>query len=312
MNQIYTITLNPAVDRELIVPVINYDQVLRSTIQNVDFGGKGFNVSRMLKSLGAESTTLGFVGGKSGELLDEGLRSLGIQTDFVWVSGETRTNVSIKSHEDDHYIKVNEPGPTITESEQKALVEKISSLAQAGDWWVIAGSLPPGIPADFYAQLITILQGNNAKVVFDASGQALTEGCHSKPYLVKPNDIELHEMTKMPVDSKDQIIKAANKLQKMGIEITIVSLGANGALLLSKHGNWWAKSPPIQESNPIGAGDSLVGGMVFALSKGYPLSNALSWGVACGAAAASLSGTAVGTYEYVEDLLQQTETQRIG
>jgi 1-phosphofructokinase family hexose kinase len=311
MSQIYTITLNPAVDRELTVPVINYNQVLRSKTQNVDFGGKGFNVSRMLKALGADSTSLGFVGGKSGELLKDGLRSLGIQTDFVWISGETRTNISIKSHENDHYIKVNEPGPTITKEEQEALVEKISQLCQSGDWWIIAGSLPPGIPTDYYAQLINILQSKNAKVVFDASGKPFTTGCLAQPYLVKPNDIELHEMTGLPVDTTDQIIKAANKLQEMGIEITVVSLGDKGALLLSQNENWLAKSPPIQEKNPIGAGDSLVGGMVYALSKGYPLSEALCWGVASGAAAASLSGTAVGSYEYVENLKQQTETQRL-
>ena len=312
MSQIYTITLNPAVDRELTVPVINYDQVLRSKTQNVDFGGKGFNVSRMLKSLGAESTALGFVGGKSGELLNEGLQSLGIQTDFVWISGETRTNVSIKSQKNDHYIKVNEPGPTITESEQKALVEKISRLTQPGDWWVIAGSLPPGIPADYYSQLIKILQSKHAKVVFDASGKPFAEGCLAQPFLVKPNDIELHEMTGMPVGTIEEITHAANKLQEMGIMITVVSLGKNGALLLSEQENWWAKSPPIQESNPIGAGDSLVGGMVFALSQDYPLEEALTWGVACGAAAASLSGTGVGSYEYVKSLKQQTETKRLG
>ena len=311
MSQIFTITLNPAVDRELTVPVINYDQVLRSKTQNVDFGGKGFNVSRMLKSLRAESTAMGFVGGKSGELLNEGLQSLGIQTDFVWISGETRTNVSIKSHDNDHYIKVNEPGPTITKEEQEALVEKISQLCQPGDWWIIAGSLPPGLPKDYYARLIEILQRHQAKVIFDASGQAFAQGCLSRPYLVKPNDVELQEMTGLPVESTEQIIKAANKLQEMGIEIIVVSLGEKGALLLSQDENWWAKSPPIQEKNPIGAGDSLVGGMVYGLSKGYSLSESLRWGVASGAAAASLSGTAVGSFDYVESLKQQTETQRL-
>lgn len=307
MSHIYTVTLNPAVDRELTVPVITYDSVLRSSTQSVDFGGKGFNVSRMLKSLGAESTALGFVGGRSGELLNDGLLSLGIKTDFVWVSGETRTNVSIKSTEDNHYIKVNEPGPTITEKEQHALVEKISGLAQPGDWWVLAGSLPPGVPANYYAQLINLIQGSGGRVVFDASGKALAEGYHSKPFMIKPNDIELHELTGLPVETPEQVVQASQKLQEIGIQIIVISLGKKGAMLLSKDERWVAQSPPIQESNPIGAGDSLVGGMVWSLSQGHSVKEAIGWGVACGAAAASLSGTAVGSYEYVKELKTKTE-----
>ena len=307
MSQIYTVTLNPAVDRELTVPIITYDSVLRSSTQSVDFGGKGFNVSRMLKSLGSESTALGFVGGRSGELLNDGLLSLGIKTDFVWVSGETRTNVSIKSLGDDHYIKVNEPGPTISEKEQHALVEKISSLTQPGDWWVLAGSLPPGVPADYYAQLISIIQSSGARVVFDASGKALAEGIRAKPFMIKPNDIELHELTGLLVDTPEEILAASQKLQESGIQIIAISLGKKGAMLLTEEGKWLAQSPPIQESNPVGAGDSLVGGMVWSLSQGYPIKEAIGWGVACGAAAASLSGTAVGSYEYVKDLKTRTE-----
>ena len=111
---IYTVTLNPALDRELAVAAVAFDEVLRATDSRVDCGGKGFNVSRMLASLGAESVALGFAGGRTGEALRDGLRALGITTDFVEIAGETRTNVSIVTHDHAHYIKVNEPGPTIT------------------------------------------------------------------------------------------------------------------------------------------------------------------------------------------------------
>src|SRR5512134_62780 len=146
---IYTLTLNPAVDRELTVPALEFDSVLRATESRVDFGGKGFNVSRLINGMNATSTAVGFLGGRAGELLQDGLQSLGIGTDFVWVPGETRTNVSIVTQSHDHYLKANEKGPLVDEAKQKELLEKIDSLAKPGDWWVLAGSLPPGVTDNF-------------------------------------------------------------------------------------------------------------------------------------------------------------------
>lgn len=311
MSKIYTLTLNPAVDLELIVPQIAYDRVLRSTENHLDFGGKGFNVSRMLQSLGTPSTALGFVGGKSGERLQEGLESLGIQTDFVQIEGETRTNISIKTEIDDRYIKVNEPGPTISQASQDALVEKITGLCATGDWWVLAGSLPPGIPVSFYGRLTNILQAAGSKVVLDTSGKALVAGCRAAPYLVKPNDVELRELSGMSVSNLDEIIKAARKLIELGIQIIVVSLGKVGALLISEDHGWIVKSPIIEERNPIGAGDSMVGGLVWSLQQEKSLLESVQWGVACGAAAASLTGTAVGSPALVERLFLETKIEAI-
>ena len=303
MSKIYTLTLNPAVDRELTVPEIEFDTVLRASAWRVDFGGKGFNVSRMLKSLGSPSTALGFAGGKSGELLKDGLEALGIGTDFVWVAGETRTNVSIVTDAHDRYVKVNEPGPTISAEEQDAMLEKVRQLSQSGDWWVLAGSLAPGIPTDFYAQLITIIQAAGAKVILDTGGEALEKGAMAKPFLAKPNDIELEKLIGLPVNDQAQITVAAQALQQMGVSNVVVSLGKKGALLVNSDEVSLVKSPAIEERNPIGAGDSMVGGLVWALSQNLAMKEALRWGIACGAAAASLSGTGVGSRELVESLL---------
>jgi len=302
MSRIYTLTLNPAVDRELTVPDIEFDTVLRASAWRVDFGGKGFNVSRMLQSLGTPSTALGFAGGKSGELLKDGLESLGIATDFVWVKGETRTNVSIVPDAHDCYIKANEPGPTISAEEQDTMLEKVRQLSQSGDWWVLAGSLAPGIPTNFYAQLITIIQATGAKVILDTSGEALEKGAMAKPFLAKPNDIELEKLTGLAVNNQAQITVAAQALQKMGVANVVVSLGKKGALLVSPDEDGLVESPVIEERNPIGAGDSMVGGLTWGLSQELPLAEALCWGIACGAAAASLSGTGVGSRELVEEL----------
>lgn len=304
---IYTVTLNPAVDRELTVPDIEFDRVLRATDWQVDYGGKGFNVSRMLLSLGAESVALAFAGGKSGEVLHEGLETMGIGTEFVWVQGETRTNVSIVTEHHEHYIKVNEPGPNVGAEAQEALLQCVRDLARSGDWWVFAGSLPPGVAPGFYGQLIAIVQSVGARAVLDSSGAALRAGCAAAPYLIKPNDVELGQLAGMSTETADETVAAAMALADMGIERAIVSMGREGALAVEGEESWLLRAPGIRERNPIGAGDSLVAGVVYALAQGQTLEEAARWGVACGAATASLSGTAVGSRELVEALLGRVE-----
>jgi len=299
---IFTVTLNPAVDRELVVPAIEFDSVLRAIDWRVDYGGKGFNVSRLLVSLGSPSVAVGFAGGRSGELLRDGLSSLGIETDFVWIDGETRTNVSIVSQVDHRYVKANEPGPVISPESREQLLEKIRSLAKRDDWWVLAGSLPPGVTEPIYARMVEILREQGAKAILDTSGSALKQGCKAGPYLVKPNAFEAHQLSGLPVGTPAEIAAAAAAILEMGPEHIVTSLGKDGAMLLEDGQAWIAKSPKIEERNPIGAGDSMVGGLVWGLQQNLSLGEALRWGVACGAATASLSGTAVGTREMVEDL----------
>lgn len=308
---IFTVTLNPAVDRELTVDDIAFDTVLRATNWQVDCGGKGFNVARMLKSLGVASTALGFAAGKTGELLNTRLQEAGIETDFVWVNGETRTNVSIVSSGNGRYVKVNEPGPTIAEDDIIRLRDTIKSRVHPGDWWVLAGSLPPGVRADFYGELIGIIHAAGANVFLDTSNQALSTSCTARPLLVKPNAEEAHELTGLPVDTPREIAEAGKAICRMGPGNVIVSLGKDGALLVAGEDVWQAASPKIQEKNPIGAGDSMVAGIVWGLSEGTELTEALRRGIACGAATASRSGTTVGSREQVENLLQQVQLEKL-
>lgn len=304
---IFTVTLNPAVDRELTVDEIAYDTVLRASKWQVDCGGKGFNVARMLKSLGVASVALGFAAGKAGELLEEKLQALGIKTDFVWIEGETRTNVSIVTAANDRYMKVNEPGPTISQEDLKKLVQKVVKKSNPGDWWVLAGSLPPGVPPTIYAELTEIIQASGGKVFLDTSGEALQQSCSAKPQLVKPNAEEAHDLTGLPVGNPAEIAAAARAIQKQGPENVIISLGKDGALLVDDETTWLATSPKIVERNPIGAGDSMVAGLVWGLNERLGLAAALRRGIACGAATASQSGTTVGTLDQVKKLLAQVE-----
>src|SRR5690349_11881142 len=308
---IYTLTLNPAVDRELTVPAMEFDSVLRASESRVDFGGKGFNVSRLLKGLEATSIAVGFLGGNAGELLQKGLQSLGIGTDFVWVSEETRTNVSIVTQSHDHYLKANEKGPLVDEAKQKELLDKIDSLAKPADWWVLAGSLPPGIENNFYARIVNVLNKHESHAILDTSGDSLKSGCVEKPYLVKPNAEEAHALTGLPMDTPSEIAAAAAEIRRLGAQNVVVSMGKAGALLHTSEGTWLTHSPKVKEENPIGAGDSMVGGLVWALTQGIALKEALGWGVASGAATASLAGTEVGSRPLIEELFSQVRYERL-
>ena len=308
---IYTLTLNPAIDRELTVEKVEYDAVLSANRARVDIGGKGFNVSRLLKSLGTPNTALGFIGGRTGDRLLHGLQDLDIQTDFVSISGETRTNISIVTEKHDHYIKVNEKGPLVDEPKQRELLDKVASIAGPEDWWVLAGSLPPGVPDSFYAEIINVLNEHKAITVLDTTGESLRLGCEARPFLIKPNAEETHKLTGLPVDTTEQIATAATELCKMGTQNVVISLGKKGALLRTADESWLIHSPQIQEKNPIGAGDSMVGGLVWGFSQGYSLKESLGWGAASGAASASMSGTEVGTRSLIEKLFSQVRYERL-
>jgi 1-phosphofructokinase family hexose kinase len=308
---IYTLTLNPAVDRELTVPAMEFDSVLRASESRVDFGGKGFNVSRLLMGMEEPSVAVGFLGGNAGELLQKGLQSLGIGTDFVWVDGETRTNVSVVTQSHDHYIKVNERGPLVDTVKQKELLDKIDSLAKRDDWWVLAGSMPPGVADDFYACIVNILNKHEAQAILDTTGEALRLGCTERPYLVKPNAEETQALIGLPVNNLIEIAAAAAELRKMGAQNVVISMGKAGALLQTPEETWLTHSPKIKEKNPIGAGDSMVGGLVWALTQKITLRESLGWGVASGAATASLSGTGVGTRPLIEELFKQVRFEKI-
>jgi len=306
---IYTVTLNPALDRELTVPALVFDDVLRATATRVDCGGKGFNVARMLAVLGAESVALGFAGGHTGAMLRDGLAALGIATDFVWVAGETRTNISIITADYDRHIKVNEPGPTISADEQAALRARVRERARSGDWWVLAGSLPPGVAPTFYADLIHDIQAAGARAILDTSGVALRHGYAARPFLLKPNAAEASELTGLPITSAEQALAAAAAMP--GIARIVISLGAAGALLVEVGRGWLATPPAIQQHNPIGAGDSLVAGLVWGLNKALAPATMLQWGVACGAAAASHAGTAFGSYADVARLAELVTVREV-
>jgi 1-phosphofructokinase family hexose kinase len=200
---IYTLTLNPAVDMELQIGRFEFDSVVRAHETRKDCGGKGFNVSRMLNNLETKSVVMGFLGGKSGEQLEDTLNSLGIDTRFTKIAGDTRTNVSIVSESDGKHIKVNEPGPTVTEAEIENLLQQVKENLAPNDWWVLGGSLPPGVDVNIYAQLVEMIETAGAHAILDSSGDALKEGCKAGPTLIKPNLEEALQLVGLTNETAD-------------------------------------------------------------------------------------------------------------
>ena len=306
---IYTLTLNPAVDKEYSVQHLAFDEVLRASNMQVDFGGKGFNVSRMLAVLGASSIAIGLAGGNNGDLLRKGLESAGIHTDFVKIEGDTRTDVSIVEENHGRHIKVNEPGPLVSEKEIAALITKITLLAAPEDYWILSGSLPPGIPENVYAQIIHIVQKIGARAILDSSGEALRLGSLAGPYLVKPNASEASQISRMPAETFEDLARICQYFHALGVEVAVISAGKKGAFLSDGNKQWIGHPPDIKELNPIGSGDAMLAGIAWQFALGGEPTDALRWGLACGAAAASQPGTGMASKAVVKSLFDKTRLE---
>jgi len=302
---IYTLTLNPALDKEYHVAELLLNAVLRAASVKVDFGGKGFNIARMLTALGSKCVALGFVGGHTGQVLRAGLEGIGIPTDFVRVGEETRTNISIVNDKDSTYYKVNEAGPEVSEQEVEALLRKVAGLLRPDDWWVLAGSLPRGVPADIYARLVTAIRQGGAWAVLDSSGEAFRLGCAAGPFLVKPNLEEIAQITDMDVEDPSGISRAIHSVHALGVKNVLLSAGGGKSMCSDGLRVWAGQPPSIEEKNPTGAGDAMLGAVVDQLSRGAALVEAYRWGLAAGSAAASLPGTGMPTRAQVQALIEQ-------
>jgi 1-phosphofructokinase family hexose kinase len=310
---IVTVTPNPVLDRTLTVPRIVFNEMMRATSSRLDWDGKGLNVSRALHALGVESLAMGFIGGATGQILERGLGDMGIATDFVPVAGETRTNVIITDTE--RYVKANEAGPTVRAREAAALCDRIRQRVRPGDVWILCGSLPPGIPLDFYAQLIALVQAGGARALLDSSDEALRLGCGAAPYLVKPNTIEAAQMMQeedlQEINSDADALRAVRSFLERGIEWVALSLGAGGLLLASEGETVRARPPRVRVRNPVGAGDALLAGVAYALARGLGPGEVARWGVAAGTAAAVREGVSVGTRAEVEALYEQVQARGV-
>lgn len=307
---VFTLTLNPVIDRELTIAEFTFNSVLKAETSRTDCGGKGINVARALAGWGIASSAVAFAGGPPADLMRTELTRLAIQPELVPISGETRTNTSIVAG-DGRHIKVNEPGPHILPGEAEELLRRVSGLAQEGDWWALCGSLPPGLADDFYAEIIRLLHRKGVKTLLDCAGAALSAGWRARPEVLKVNVLEAAELTDRDGNDPEALPAMLQTILAGGVRTAVISLGAQGAVLVEGEQRCHARPPAIREANPIGAGDALTAGLLYARLQGQPWPQALCWGVAAGTAAAALPGTRMPTLAGVEQIQPQVTLEFI-
>ena len=300
---IYTVTFNPAIDYVVRTGEMEIGATNRSNSEEIYFGGKGINVSMVLKELDMPSIALGFVAGFTGVAIEKGVQEAGIETDFVHLeNGFSRINVKIKSSQE---TELNGQGPHITEDAIKELFAKLDCLKD-GDTIVLAGSIPNTLPADIYEQILQYLSGKNIKAVVDATGELLLRVMKFKPFLVKPNNHELGELFHVTLQTNEEIAQYARKLQEMGARNVLVSMAGDGALLIDENGKeHFCDVCKGTVRNSVGAGDSMVAGFL-AGSKDGDYEYALKLGTATGGATAFADGLA--KREDIDRLLAQLQS----
>ncbi|GGB74561.1 phosphofructokinase [Flavobacterium suaedae] len=291
-NTVLTITLNPTVDKSSSVANIKPEKKLRCEAPNYEPGGGGINVSRGLVRLGIPNSALFTSGGRTGKLLEELLEEEKVNTLPITVLGETRENFIVVDTASNEQYRFGMPGQAITDDDKNKIIEKIKNLSPFPDIVVISGSLPPGITPDFLKELIQIIKNNNSKVVVDTSGEALSAALDEGVYLVKPNIGELSRMTNIPHLDNNDVEEAAKTLINKGkAEIIVVSMGPQGAYLITKEKSIHLPAPSVKKLSTVGAGDSMVAGMVSVMAKGGTPLEMARMGVACGSAATMNPGT---------------------
>ncbi|MFB5759935.1 1-phosphofructokinase family hexose kinase [Paenibacillus medicaginis] len=285
---ITTVTLNAAIDKIYTVPGFRLDRVHRVTENVTVPGGKGVNAARVIHTLGVPVRATGFAAGHTGRMLIEGLRQEGIPTDFVTAAlGETRLAITVLDPAAGTQTELIEGGPHIGQDELDVLRGKIQLLAANSAWVVLSGSLPDGCPQGLYAELCELAKAQGARVALDASGEALREGLRGRPDLVKPNEEEAARFAGIaPGGGPDAMREAAAKLVQAGAGLSVVSLGADGALAATAAASYRVTLPAADIVSPLGSGDAMVAGLVTGDMAGLGLPAMLRRGAACGTAAA--------------------------
>ena len=298
---IYTLTFNPSLDYIVSVDHFKMGMVNRTSKELMYPGGKGINVSIVLSNLGVKNTAFGFSAGFTGEEIIRKVQEKGIEAEFIKVQeGISRINVKLRSEEES---EINGKGPEITEENINKLYEKLDSLKQ-GDILVLAGSIPDMMPKSIYMDIMDYLKEKNLMVVVDATKELLLNVLPYYPFLIKPNNHELEEIFGVEIKTKDQVIEYAKKLREKGAKNVLVSMAGEGAVLVTEDGQEFrAEAPKGKVINSVGAGDSMVAGVLYGYLKNNDYKEALAYGICTGSASAFSEELA--EKKQVEDLIKK-------
>jgi 1-phosphofructokinase family hexose kinase len=300
-----TVTVNPSIDQHILIDQLIKDDAIRAREIRRDPGGKGINVSRVVHELGGDTVAFAISGGCAGYMLRSLVAERGIVLESLEVPEETRINVILTDRADRTQTRISAPGPRVSLAELERFTQQMTSHQPLPEWWVLGGSLPPGVPDDFYARLISTLQQRGAHCLLDADDEALKLGVQAHPYLIKPNEHELARLIGRSLPDEQAMVGAAQQLVDEGIRVVAITLGRKGALIVSQDTALRVTSPDIEVKSKVGAGDSFLAGCVFALAQGQSLESAVRLGTAAGTAAVMHEGTQLCRREDVERLVDQ-------
>jgi len=303
---IYTITLNPALDRAIQVETLLADETTRILAEQAYAAGKGIDVSRVIKELGGQSVAMGLVGGYDGLQLEGLLVNAGVLTDFTQIAGETRTNIVLKERSTGRQFVIGAAGPEILATEIGRLYQQVRGLNDVS-CLAISGSLPRGVRPEFYGQLILAGKRSGAFIALDADGPAMTEAIAFGPDLIKPNIHELGRLVGRTLDTEAEILSACDDLHARHLPMILVSRGKEGLVLSTADQRLKAVGPAVEADSTVGAGDSVVAGFVLGHDLGRDLVDCLRLACAAGTATASTPGSELCHMVDVERIMPQVQ-----
>lgn len=308
---ISTVTLNVSIDKAYkIKGSVESGKVIRVLECNNTAGGKGLNVSRVISICGEEVLATGFVGGHCGALVEELLENDNIKNQFTHVNSETRSCINILD-ENNISTEFLEKGYYVNENEIDKFIEDFNKIIDNSNIITISGSVPQGVPTDIYATLIKMIKDKNKKVILDASGDLLKEGIKALPTMIKPNSEEMENLLGISINNREEVIKSAIKLYESGIELVVVSLGGDGALLVCEEGVYHGKPPKIKVVNTVGCGDSMVAAFAVAMERGYSNTDSLKYAVSISAANAMTFSTGNFNSKDADSIFENTIIEKI-
>ena len=308
---IYTVTLNPAIDKTAVIENFCPGAVNRIGMLREDAGGKGINVSKCLKNLGADSTACVILAGDAGKRLEKMLGEMGIPSLAVWAEGESRTNLKIVDLAKRENTDINEPGPAVSGELLEELKTKLGERILPGDLVILSGSLPAGVDRGLYGNWTAYFRSLGARVYLDADGEPMKRGIEAVPSVIKPNDGELAALLGKEKLSQEEMAWEGRRLLEIGIEEIVISMGAEGALYLSREGCYFAHALPVEVKSTVGAGDSMVAAMAFGDEQKLGREEKIRLAVAMGAGSVMQSGTQPPEANLVWELAKQVRVEKL-
>ncbi len=308
---ITTVTLNPCVDKTITVYDFKVESTNRVIKKREDISGKGINTSVSLKQLGYDTTCMGINFAENGELLNQFLAGLRVPHEFVMGNGSLRTNIKIFDEKRRTMTELNEPGSSVTAEMLEVLCQKIPDAAAKSEILILSGSLPRGVPADFYARIIEAIKDLGVKIIVDTYGEPLRKVISNRVFLIKPNLQELEETFAQKVTSTAELIRVCRRIIAAGVRYICVSLGKNGAVLVSEDASWYCAAPDVSVKGIQGAGDSMVAGICIAILKGLPMGPMLQYGTAVCGGSLQLEGTQMCRQKDFDAMLTQVRPAMI-